>query len=135
MIKTITRKIEGLPIFMELEGLPPSVNQMYRNAGSRRYKRAEVEQWQEELTGEIRRIWGDRPAYMGEVEVHVDFVKSTQRKWDIDNRLKVLFDCFEMAGVIADDAQISKIWAQRLEGVKDSTVIVMDKYKADNKKS
>ena len=134
MIKTIARKIEGLPIFMELEVLPPSVNEMYRNAGSRRYKRPEVSQWQDELTAEIRKIWCDRPAYTGEVAVYIEFVKSNRRKWDIDNRLKAIFDCFEVAGVIENDAQISSILAQRINGAKDSTSIVMKEYTEDSKK-
>ena len=72
-----------------LKGLPPTVNHMYRTGRNGiRYKRMEVEEWQEEVSGIIREAWGEKPPYEGNVEVRVLFMVKDNRRWDIDNRLK-----------------------------------------------
>ena len=56
---------------IEFEGLPPSVNQMYRTGKyGGRYKRSEVSDWQKETAGKIREAW-NKEAYAGNVEVHI----------------------------------------------------------------
>ena len=112
-----------------LKGLPPTVNHMYRTGRNGiRYKRIEVEEWQEEVSGIIREAWGEKPPYEGNVEVRVVFRVKDNRRWDIDNRLKALFDCLEEGGAIKNDTQIWGIKAQRVSGEKDMTEIEMIEY-------
>ncbi len=92
---------------LEIGDLPPSVNMMYRNGKYSRYKRSEVEEWQSYVSGQMREQWGKDHPYPGEVEVRVQFITGTKRKWDIDNRLKALLDCLQMAGVIKDDTPMA----------------------------
>lgn len=122
------RKISKL-FELELAGLPPSVNQMYRTGRSgNRYKKPEVSEWQDEIAGVIREAWGkDRP-YTEEVEVHVLFRVKGSRRWDVDNRLKALLDCLQEGGAIKDDAQISGIIAAKKRGEEDRTKIAMYEY-------
>ena len=113
---------------MNIEGLPPTVNQMYRTGrNSTRYKRAEVSDWQEETAGKIREAW-NKGAYTGHVEVHIVFTMKGNRRWDIDNRLKSLLDCLELASVIRDDSQIWGISAHKEYGERDKVEFVMKEY-------
>ncbi len=112
-----------------LKGLPPTVNHMYRTGRNGiRYKRIEVGEWQEEVSGIICEAWGEKPPYEGNVEVRVVFRVKDNRRWDIDNRLKALFDCLEEGGAIKNDTQIWGIKAQRVSGEEDMTQIEMMKY-------
>ena len=109
---------------LELEGLPPSVNQMYRTGrGSVRYKKAEVSEWQDAVASMMRQAWNNPRPYTEEVEVHVLFTVGNHRRWDVDNRLKALLDCLAHGGVIKDDSQISGILALRKAGETSSTKI------------
>ena len=118
-------------LLLELEGLPPSVNQMYRTGRSgSRYKRAEVSDWQEETAGAVREAWGREEAYTGPVEVHVKFTVRNNRRWDVDNRLKALLDCLELGGVIHDDSQIWGIQALRVQGETCATTLYVREYES-----
>ena len=113
---------------MNIEGLPPTVNQMYRTGrNSARYKRPEVSDWQEETAEKIREAWS-KEAYTGHVEVDIVFTMKGNRRWDIDNRLKSLLDCLELASVIRDDSQIWGISAHKEYGERDKVEFVMKEY-------
>ena len=112
-----------------IAGLPPTANQMYRTGRQgQRYKRAEVEEWQSEVAERMRQEWNKPLAFMGEVEVRIEFRVKGGRRWDIDNRLKALLDCLEYGRVIKDDAQIARIQASRVTGTESETVIEMREY-------
>lgn len=113
---------------MKLSGLPPSTNSMYRTGkyGSI-YKRGAVSTWQEETAEEIRREW-NRPVYRGKIGVRIVFMFRGNRRWDIDNRLKSLLDCIEMAGVIDDDSQIWGIEARKERANLDSAEMEIYEY-------
>lgn len=117
-----------------LLGLPPSANSMYRTGRyGTRYKRSEVRDWQEDTAGRIRSSWADAP-YVGKVEVHVVFTVKGKRRWDIDNRLKLLLDCLELGGVIEDDSQIWGIRAYKEAGQTDSVDMEICEYSGTAKK-
>ena len=114
---------------LELAGLPPSVNQMYRTGRQgQRYKRPEVEEWQDEVAKQLREAWGDKRPFVGEVLLKIEFSVKTNRRWDVDNRLKALIDCLELGGVIHDDAQVAGINAKRVNRDEIRTIIEMSEY-------
>ena len=114
---------------LEISGLPPTVNSMYRNSNSRRYKRPEVAEWQEEIAGLMTEQWPlGRPPYSGRVSVIVKFTVKSRRRWDIDNRVKALLDCLEIAGVVENDSQIDSLKVTRNSGTDNKTSIILMEY-------
>ena len=63
---------------LEFDGLPPTINKMYRNSGSRRYKRQEVQYWQEDIAGLLSEHWNRRP-YFGRVRINIEFITKDKR--------------------------------------------------------
>ena len=107
---------------LELEGLPPTLNHMYRSTASgRRYKTVAGKEYQQLVSNAIMEKWSSRSTYTGAVGLRVLFETATRRRWDIDNRIKALQDCFSMAGVIADDRQIDELYVRRVYGRRDMT--------------
>lgn len=99
---------------IELDGLPPTVNQMYRTASKThiRYKTKATREYQAYVVNKIREAYTIEP-YTGSVAVEIVFCTSDKRRWDIDNRLKALLDCLQIAKLIADDKQVDKISLER----------------------
>ena len=85
---------------LELLGLPPTLNQMYRNRGHYRYK-------------------------TGAVSLSVKLMTKDKRRWDIDNRVKALQDCLSIGGVIEDDSQIDELHVKRERREKTATYIAL----------
>ncbi|MBQ3347290.1 MAG: RusA family crossover junction endodeoxyribonuclease [Synergistaceae bacterium] len=110
-------------IKLELDGLPPTVNHLYRNYRGRRYKTTSGRKYQEHIAEQIRREWKGKPAYKEPVELRIIFTTNDRRKWDIDNRVKALQDCLSLAGMIEDDRQINILYAERRQGDKTATQI------------
>ena len=112
-----------------LDGLPPTVNHLYRTGGRHRYKTAEGAAYQEATAAEMRAQWeilaemrAQRemlPArrcvgpYLGPVALHIVMTSRTRRRWDLDNRVKAVQDCLQMAGIIKDDSQITELVVRR----------------------
>lgn len=108
---------------VSLIGLPPTVNQMYRNAGIRiRYKTEAVKEYQWDVINMLTQFRVGK-AFSGRVAVQISFhvPAKSKRRWDIDNRLKVLLDCLQPAGIIKDDSQIDFITAERIFSQKIQT--------------
>ena len=103
-----------------LDGLPPTVNHLYRTGGRHRYKTAEGAAYQEATAAEMRaqrekflparRCVGP---YLGPVALHIVMTSRTRRRWDLDNRVKAVQDCLQMAGIIKDDSQITELVVRR----------------------
>ncbi len=112
----------GILFSLEFEGLPPTANTMYRNAGSRRYKRQEVQDWQEDIAGLMSEMWNNQP-YRRRAQVNINFTTKDKRNWDIDNRIKSLLDCLQIAGILANDNQIDGLDVRRHRGNQNKTLI------------
>ena len=106
---------------MELIGLPPTVNHMYRTGNRNRYKTLEVREYQQYAVNKLREAWQGRKAMDGRIEMHIRFTTDNKRRWDIDNRVKALQDCLSMAGVIRDDSQVDTLHVERCYGNEKAT--------------
>ena len=113
-----------LLLSIELEGLPPTVNHLYRSTRSgRRYKTEVGREYQQSISNAIMEAYTGSEPYTGAVELHVIFETNNRRKWDIDNRIKALQDCLSMAGVLLDDRQVEALSVRRVYGCRMATKI------------
>lgn len=110
-------------ISLEIEGLPPTVNHLYRNYRHWRYKTAAGRKYQEEVSRLLQKTWRPHLPYEESVELRIIFTANNRRKWDVDNRVKALQDCLSMAGVLKDDRQVEILHVERKYGVKNITYI------------
>ena len=102
-----------------LIGLPPTVNHLYRTSvRGVRYKTKAGKVWQENTALMLRTAWGGKPSLSREdgIFLRVLFMMGNERVWDMDNRLKVLQDCLQMAGIVRDDRDIDHLWVDRERG-------------------
>ena len=109
---------------MELEGLPPTVNTMYRGLRGHRYKTKACVEYQERVTASMRANYTGE-TYAGAVELRITFITSDRRRWDIDNRVKALQDCLIHAGIIKDDSQIEILHLERKHEARTATQIIL----------
>ena len=115
---------------LEFEGLPPTVNHIYRGAKGWRYLTQETREFQERITTLLREQWQDKEAFTGPVFLSIFFYIGDKRRRDIDNHIKALQDCFEKAGVIQDDSQIYAIFTKRedIQGKKNYTKLLLREW-------
>ena len=100
---------------IELAGLPPTANHLYRTArNSRRYKTAEGSRWQRDAAAIMAAAYKGGSPYSGDVTVDITFGTPDRRRWDLDNRLKALLDALQMGGILANDAQIKRLCVARI---------------------
>lgn len=120
------------PFFsLEFSGLPPTINSFYCRSRHNVYKSPEAREWQQQTAEDIADKWQDKPPYSGRIELRITYFIGNHRKWDIDNRVKVLQDCLEMAGVIENDSQIDSLIVRReyRKGIREITKISLLEYK------
>lgn len=110
-------------ISAELEGIPPTVNHLYRNYRNRRYKTVAGRKYQKQVTEILSRKWEARPPCEEPLELRITFITNDRRKWDVDNRVKALQDCLSMAGIIKDDNLVEILHVERKYGEKQATYI------------
>lgn len=111
---------------VELDGLPPTVNHLYRSTrGGRRYKTKDGREWQNATALAMRAAKKDRAPWSGGAAMDVLFISADRRRWDIDNRIKALQDCLAEAGVLKDDKQIIDLRARREYGRADRTLVTV----------
>lgn len=86
---------------------PPSVNNLFLNAGKRRIPTPRYKAWKAEadLMLMAQRV---RPV-PGAVNVRIDLVQPDRRRRDIDNCSKAPLDAIVKAGVIIDDSAIQRL--------------------------
>ena len=101
---------------MELKGLPPTVNHLYRSTRTgRRYKTALGKLYGDYIALNFMNIWKAK-AYEGPIELRIKLTASNRRRWDIDNRVKALQDGLMAGGVIKDDSQVEVLHVERSYG-------------------
>lgn len=108
---------------LTLDGLPPTVNHLYRSHGKVRFKSAEAKHYQDTVSNHIRSAWGNLSPYLNPVEFRITFLTNDHKRWDIDNRVKALQDCLSIAGVIQDDSQIRILHVERIHSDSKRTHI------------
>lgn len=57
-------------------------------------------------------------------EVDVYLYPPTSTRYDLDNRLKVLFDGLVRAKIIHDDSQITRLFVEKMENIENGKVVV-----------
>ena len=117
---------------IELIGLPPSVNHMYRTGSRSRYKTLEVREYQQYAVHKLREAWSGRKTLTGRIEMRLVFQTNNRRRWDIDNRVKALQDCLSIAGVIRDDSQLDALHVERCYGNEQSTRMIVNEMAIKN---
>ena len=114
---------------LEIPGLPPTVNHIYRTGKNFRYKVKEVRDWQEKITLLMRHAKTNKEIYTFPVALKIICCSNDKRRWDIDNRIKALQDCLAPAGIIRDDSQVWKIQIERKLTEETSTKIILTELK------
>jgi Holliday junction resolvase RusA-like endonuclease len=118
---------------IELEGLPPTVNSMYRSKrNGQRYKRENCRAYQKQVTARMRECWQGAAPCTGRVELLIKYEVKDKRRWDIDNRLKALQDCLTSAGILKDDSQIDSLKIKRVPSDVSRTKITLREYEVRN---
>ncbi len=96
-------------LVLRLSQVPvPKSNRYIRTKGGRVFKPPRVRNW------EVRALWELRQQYSGKpidhkISVDITLILPNNRKRDIDNMLKSLWDVLEKAGVIENDNLIYEV--------------------------
>lgn len=75
---------------------------------------AQGREFKEHVEKAVSRYIGPYPL-KGRLAVHIMLHAPTQRKYDVDNRIKALLDAMQSAGVFEDDEQIDVLEVRRGE--------------------
>ena len=129
-MSTETREL----LSMEIKGLPPTVNMMYRGIHGHRFKTSDTVEYQSYVADRLREIWANKSIFAGRVEFSITYHTNSRRRWDIDNRVKALQDCLSLAGVIKDDSQVDKLIVERVFNSaisQDYTVLTLREHEAE----
>lgn len=103
--------------------LPQSVNRIWRHGRGRTYKSKQAADWQRIMTCVMANARKRREPYEGKVLLRLGFSRKDKRSFDLDNRIKVVQDCLEGAGVVLNDSQVFMLIAFKCHGLMDSTSI------------
>jgi len=58
------------------------------------------------------------------LEVHAYLYPPNKRRYDLDNRLKVLLDSLVHAQIIKDDSQITRLYVEKMDTINQGKVVV-----------
>ena len=107
---------------VKIPALPPSVNSAVRYGRGIFYDNAKKKEFKALAIPLLREAYKAAEPYKGKCALSISLFDSTSRRWDIDNRVKVIQDCLGVAhdgaGVIADDKQIYRLLVQRFKSSK-----------------
>lgn len=98
------------PISLQLAGLPPSANSIWRSVNGKVLRSAEYRQWLQATAWDIKAQAGSR-RMRGAYEAEIIFGRPDKRRRDLDNRIKPLSDALVEAGVVRDDSLCVRIVA------------------------
>jgi crossover junction endodeoxyribonuclease RusA len=104
---------------------PPSVNNLYLNAGHKRVRSPRYRKWQEEAGW---RLQAARPRHFdGPVEIVIDLCPPDNRRTDADNRNKALLDLLVTHQVIPGDDRryVRSVTARFTENQVHSCVVTV----------
>lgn len=80
---------------------PPSTNNLFATAGGRRHISKEYADWRREAGWTLQ---AQRPhKFKGPVEIAIELCAPTNRRFDLDNRMKATLDLLTTHQVITDD--------------------------------
>ena len=103
-----------------LDKLPPSANSIWRAVNGHVIKSADYRKWLEATAWSIRKDAG--PGRIeGGYALHLQFVRQSKRRSDIDNLIKPLSDAIVRAGLVEDDSFCMRVkagWVQEGPPVK-----------------
>ena len=72
----------------------------------------------------LAKIWGDKPALTGRIEaVYKFYFKNRQGEADTSNCIEGPQDCLESAGIILNDKQIIRLYAEKIFDGTEKTII------------
>ena len=108
---------------IELElPFPPSVNHYYRRVGPRTLISREGRAYRERVAF-LLTILGVRPV-RGPIHMRIDVYPPDNRRRDLDNLQKSLWDSLQHGGAYHDDSQVVRFEVERREVVPGGKVIV-----------
>ncbi|MEZ0361746.1 MAG: RusA family crossover junction endodeoxyribonuclease [Hydrogenobacter sp.] len=110
----------------------PKSNRYVRKKGGKVFKPPRVKNWEVRAMWEISQQYRGKPLE-GRLSMDVLLVLPNNRKRDIDNMLKSLWDILEKAGVIKNDNQIYEIrTVKKVVKGQEGTVIRIKEYIEDH---
>ncbi len=101
---------------------PISANRLYRHVGHRVLISREGRNFRERVKAILAKS-RVRPL-AGPLAIDVEIYPPSRRKYDLDNRLKSLFDALQHGGAFLDDSQIVRLSARKCRPVAGGMAIV-----------
>ena len=106
---TWKKPIEGQKMRVEfVVPFPPSVNRIWRHSKGVTYRSPKYMAWRQRAADATQGLWRGDP-YLGRVSVEVRLYGPSRRRWDIDNRAKVVLDLIQHLEIVADDEQVDRL--------------------------
>lgn len=101
---------------------PISANRLYRHVGQRTLISREGRVFRERVKAILAQS-RVRPL-AGPLAIDIEIYPSSRRKYDLDNRLKSLFDALQHGGAFHDDSQVVRLSARKCPPVPGGMAIV-----------
>ena len=110
-------------LHVELPGLPPSANRLWRYVGGKVLKSREYRVWLDGAATVIQ-LKAKGGIIEGPWKVFLDFYGMDRRR-DVDNAIKPVLDALVAAGVVSDDRWCDFIAASREDSERPMTAITV----------
>jgi Holliday junction resolvase RusA-like endonuclease len=118
-----------MAIHMEIPGLPVSLWKAYRNRkGGGKCLSAEARAWCDEAALHLMRHRPRRPM-SGHVSLEITLTAPGNRRWDVENRVKILSDLLKRMGFWGDDSQVWELVVTRKEGRPERTEVTIAPFR------